>query len=134
MPATPLTPVEPCDFVVFGGTGDLAVRKLLPALYLRDRDGQLPAETRILATSRAGLDDDGYRDKIRGELSRFVPADELDTSLGGAVDTFVARLSHLSMDVEDDHDWPLLAERLTSVPSGRVRVSGRTAPSRSAAR
>ena len=50
-------PVAPCDFVVFGGTGDLAVRKLLPALYLRDRDGQLPAETRIVAVSRAGLDD-----------------------------------------------------------------------------
>ena len=50
-------PVAPCDFVVFGGTGDLAVRKLLPALYLRDRDGQLPAETRIIAASRAGLDD-----------------------------------------------------------------------------
>ena len=58
----------PCDFVVFGGTGDLAVRKLLPALYLRDRDGQLPAETRIVgAVSRAGLDVAGYRDKIRGE-------------------------------------------------------------------
>ena len=37
------TPVAPCDFVVFGGTGDLAFRKLLPALYLRDRDGQLPS-------------------------------------------------------------------------------------------
>ena len=56
------TPVAPCDFVVFGGTGDLAVRKLLPALYLRDRDGQLPADTRIIAASRTGLDISGYRD------------------------------------------------------------------------
>ena len=69
------TTVEPCDFVVFGGTGDLAVRKLLPALYLRDRDGQLPAETRVIAASRAGLDTDGYRDKVRGELARFVSDD-----------------------------------------------------------
>ena len=66
-------PVAPCDFVVFGGTGDLAVRKLLPALYLRDRDGQLPAETRIIAASRAGLDVCGYRDKVRAELGRFHP-------------------------------------------------------------
>ena len=71
-------PVAPCDFVVFGGTGDLAVRKLLPALYLRDRDGQLPAETRIIAASRAGLDEAGYRDKVRGELGRFVATDALD--------------------------------------------------------
>jgi glucose-6-phosphate 1-dehydrogenase len=32
-----VTAVDPCDFVIFGGTGDLAGRKLLPALYLRDR-------------------------------------------------------------------------------------------------
>ena len=73
-------PVAPCDFVVFGGTGDLAVRKLLPALYLRDRDGQLPAETRIIAASRAGLDVSGYRDKVRGELGRFVARGRRSTS------------------------------------------------------
>ncbi|HKH53619.1 MAG TPA: hypothetical protein VKA77_17890 [Mycobacterium sp.] len=43
---------DPCDFVIFGGTGDLAVRTLLPALYLRDRDGQLTADTRIIAVAR----------------------------------------------------------------------------------
>ena len=75
---SPANPVAPCDFVVFGGTGDLAVRKLLPALYLRDRDGQLPAQTRIIAASRAGLDISGYRDSVRGELGRFVAHDALD--------------------------------------------------------
>ena len=40
-------PVEPFDLVVFGGTGDLTKRKILPALYHRDCDGQLPAEARI---------------------------------------------------------------------------------------
>ena len=63
-----LSPVAPCDFLVFGGTGDLAMRKLLPALYLRDRDGQLPDETRIFPISRAGLDDAGFRDKVASEL------------------------------------------------------------------
>jgi len=117
---TPPAPtVAACDFVVFGGTGDLAVRKLLPALYLRDRDGQLPPETRIIATSRAGLDDAGYRDKIRGELPRFVTAAELDADV---VDRFVARLSHLSMDLLDDRDWPELAQRLTGSPDDRVKV------------
>jgi glucose-6-phosphate 1-dehydrogenase len=77
-PMSPAASLQPCDFVVFGGTGDLAGRKLLPALYLRDRDGQLPVGTRILAASRAGRGDQGYRAKIRGELSRFVPATEHD--------------------------------------------------------
>src|SRR5690242_17295798 len=102
LPTRPSGPVPPADFVVFGGTGDLAVRKLLPALYLRDRDGQLPNETRIVALSRAGLDIDGYRDKIRGELPRFVRSDELDASV---LDRFVARLTHVSIDIEQEAGW-----------------------------
>ena len=110
-------PVAPCDFVVFGGTGDLAVRKLLPALYLRDRDGQLPAETRIVAVSRAGLDDDGYRDKIRGELPRFVRGPELDDE---TVERFVTRLSHVSLDIDDNDSWPTLVDALHG--GERIRV------------
>jgi glucose-6-phosphate 1-dehydrogenase len=110
-------PVAPCDFVVFGGTGDLAVRKLLPALFLRDRDGQLPAETRIVAVSQAGLDEAGYRDKIRGELPRFVRASELDPE---TVDRFVARLSHVSLDIDDNDSWPPLVDVLRG--GERIRV------------
>jgi glucose-6-phosphate 1-dehydrogenase len=102
---SPATTVEPCDFVVFGGTGDLAVRKLLPALYLRDRDGQLPEGTRVLAASRAGLDAEGYRAKVRGELPRFVPAAELDEA---TTERFLRRLEHLSIDAAEDGSWPTL--------------------------
>ena len=59
---------DSCDFTVFGGTGDLALRKLLPALYLRDLEGQLPGDTRIIGVSRAELDDAGYRDEVRTAL------------------------------------------------------------------
>ncbi len=109
--------VPPADFVVFGGTGDLAVRKLLPALYLRDRDGQLTPETRIIALSRAGLDDAGYRDKIRGELPDFVRSDELDTAV---VDRFINRLTHVTIDIEHEAGWSCLVEKLEQVD--RVRV------------
>src|SRR6478609_1652311 len=87
--------VDACDFVIFGGTGDLAVRKLLPALYLRDRDGQLTADTRVIAVARAGLDESGYRDKVRGELGRFVAGDLLDDE---TVNRFLARLHYASID------------------------------------
>src|SRR4029453_2660409 len=110
-------PVAPCDFVVFGGTGDLAVRKLLPALYLRDRDGQLPAETRIIAASRAGLDVCGYRDKVRAERARFVPEDAIDQTL----ERFLARLDYASIDFADADDWYPLTALLPADP-GKVRV------------
>jgi glucose-6-phosphate 1-dehydrogenase len=117
VPPAPAPALEPCDVVVFGGTGDLAVRKLLPALYLRDRDGQIPAGTRVLAVSRAGLDDAGYRDKVRGELGRFVEPGELDDDV---VERFLARLGHVGLDIADDAAWPRLGERLAE--PDRVRV------------
>ena len=45
-------PADPFDLVIFGGTGDLAQRKLLPALFHRDRDGQFSDDSRIFAVSR----------------------------------------------------------------------------------
>ena len=59
-----------CDFTVFGGTGDLALRKLLPALYHRDLEGQLPADYRILGVSRSDLDDAGWRAEVRDGARR----------------------------------------------------------------
>ncbi len=115
MSTTP--PSHTCDVVVFGGTGDLAVRKLLPALYLRARDGQLTPESRIVAVSRAGLDDAGYRDKVAGELARHVGAD-LDQP---HLDSFLARLHHVTLDVDHPEDWPALSERLAG-HEDRVRV------------
>ena len=43
-----LLPVDEFDLIIFGGTGDLAMRKLLPALYHRDGDGQVTPESRII--------------------------------------------------------------------------------------
>ncbi len=110
-------PVPTADVVVFGGTGDLAVRKLLPALYLRDRDGQLTPETRIVALSRAGLDVAGYRDKIRGDLPRFLRSDEVDPVV---LDRFVARLTHVTIDIEHEEGWSELVDSLED--PDRVRV------------
>lgn len=56
-----IIPVEPFDYVVFGGTGDLAERKLLPALYHRQMEGQFTEPTRIIGASRASLSHDEYR-------------------------------------------------------------------------
>jgi glucose-6-phosphate 1-dehydrogenase len=110
--------VDPCDFVIFGGTGDLAVRKLLPALYLRDRDGQLAADTRIVAVARAGLDEPGYRDKVSAELGRFVAAELLDAD---TVDRFLARLRFISIDLTEPAEFSAVSDVL-SASSVDIRV------------
>ncbi|WP_034268613.1 glucose-6-phosphate dehydrogenase [Haloechinothrix halophila] len=111
-------PIAPCDIVVFGGTGDLAMRKLLPALYLRDRDGHLAEQTRIVAVSRAGLDDAGYRDKVAAELRGFLPADCHDAA---SEENFLARLHHVTIDIAGQDPWLELITRLSEEPQA-VRV------------
>ena len=100
--ATAHTVPATCDFTVFGGTGDLALRKLLPALYHRDLEGQLPDDTRILGVSRSELDDDGWRAAVRSALTAFVSPDDLDAA---AVDRFLGRLRHLMLDAQRPDDW-----------------------------
>ncbi len=50
-----IIPVDPFDFIIFGGTGDLSERKLLPALYYRQRDHQFSEPTRIIGASRSKM-------------------------------------------------------------------------------
>jgi glucose-6-phosphate 1-dehydrogenase len=58
-------PVEEFDLVIFGGTGDLARRKILPGLFRRFLSGQMPDGARIIGAARSDIDSDGYRQMIR---------------------------------------------------------------------
>ncbi|MCZ2342347.1 MAG: glucose-6-phosphate dehydrogenase [Bacteroidales bacterium] len=65
MPATPLT------VVIFGASGDLTARKLVPALFNLHRRGRLPAGTRVLGVSRTQYDDNGFRNELQEKISNF---------------------------------------------------------------
>jgi len=66
-------PVDPFEIVVFGGTGDLARRKLIPSLYHRFCDGQIPAESKIIGTSRSKLTRAEYLAMIKDAYKTFNP-------------------------------------------------------------
>lgn len=103
------------DIVVVGGTGDLAMRKLLPALHHRDRAGQLADDTRIIAVSRAGLDHRGYRDKVAAELGPSTGSSPTPD------DRFLRRLHHVTIDATDVEGWGELVD-LLGPPDHRIRV------------
>ncbi|GAB4576778.1 MAG: glucose-6-phosphate dehydrogenase [Rhodothalassiaceae bacterium] len=65
---------RPVDLVIFGGTGDLAMRMLIPSLYHLDGDGCLAADTRILAAARSELGRDAYLEEAHKRLRAHVPA------------------------------------------------------------
>ena len=58
-------PVDPFDLTIFGGTGDLAKRKILPGLFRRHLSGQMPHEAQIIGAARSELSDEEYRDIVR---------------------------------------------------------------------
>ena len=103
----PLITVDPCTFALFGALGDLALRKLFPALYQLDHAGLLHADTRILALAREPGDAEQHLANIDTHLRRFVPAGELDEAV---VRRFQERLTYLHVDFLKAEDYAALAE------------------------
>jgi glucose-6-phosphate 1-dehydrogenase len=121
-----LVPVETFDLVIFGGTGDLAMRKLLPALYHRDRDGQITPESRIIAASRGELERDAYLALVEQALRSNLAAGEFDEKTWR---TFASRIHYAQADASAHDQWGQLVELLDGVDN-RVRVAYlATAPS-----
>jgi glucose-6-phosphate 1-dehydrogenase len=73
-----IIPVDIFDCVVFGATGDLTLRKLLPALYYRYRDGQIPEGARIIGAARSDLTSEVYRERASKALHDHVAKPDRD--------------------------------------------------------
>jgi glucose-6-phosphate 1-dehydrogenase len=106
-----IIPVEPFDYVVFGGTGDLAERKLLPALYHRQLAGQLTEPTRVIGASRTAMTDEEYRKFTLDALKEHLKAEELDET---EVAKFLARIHYVAVDAKADQGWDELKKLLDS--------------------
>ncbi|WP_104097229.1 MULTISPECIES: glucose-6-phosphate dehydrogenase [Stutzerimonas stutzeri subgroup] len=110
---TPLS-VEPCTLALFGALGDLALRKLFPALYQLDRAGLLPTETRLLALARESGEAASHLALIEEHLRRHVGERDLDEAV---LQRFMARLDYLSMDFRRAEDFAALADKAGNADS-----------------
>ncbi len=98
-------PVDVFDLVIFGGTGDLARRKILPGLYRRFLAGQMPPGSRIIGAARAELTDAAWRDQVGAAIAEFVPKDRQDkTAIAGFLDC----LHYVAIDATGSGGWPAL--------------------------
>jgi glucose-6-phosphate 1-dehydrogenase len=112
-----IIPVAVFDCVVFGATGDLTLRKLLPALYYRFRDGQMTGDSRVIGAARSHLSDDDFRQRAREALERHVPAIDREAEI---VSRFLGQLHYLVIDATAaDADWSQFRDMLDPE---RVRV------------
>jgi len=100
--ATHNVKVEPFDLVVFGGAGDLAHRKLYPALFHRELSNQFSEPTRIVGASRRRLDREAFRASVKDTLTKF---GLVDGNSGTALERFLARLDFVAIDATKDGGW-----------------------------
>jgi glucose-6-phosphate 1-dehydrogenase len=121
-----LLPVDEFDLIIFGGTGDLAMRKLLPALYHRDLDKQFTRASRIIAVGRSKLSRKQYLETVETALRANLADGEFDTAFWK---TFAARVEYHQIDVSTPANWNSLVKTLGGQEE-RIRVAYlATAPS-----
>lgn len=111
-------PVPSFDLVVFGGTGDLARRKLIPGLFHRFVSGQAPGDARIIGAARQELDRAAFQAHAREALEEFLPEGQRPAD---QVSAFLDMLDYVRIDAMSDDGWSDLADRLSD-GEDRVRA------------
>ena len=112
------------SLLLFGATGDLARRMLLPSLFGLHADGLLPAGLRIVATARSGLDTAAYRATVADALADAV---EAERRVPDAVARFLDRIAYVPLDATDAQAFGALAEAVGTGTGLSIFLS--TAPS-----
>jgi glucose-6-phosphate 1-dehydrogenase len=114
-PATPVAPQpmrkpDPCIVVIFGASGDLTKRKLLPALYHLEQSGLLPKEISVVGVARRPLEETFAADMKEGILAGGGVEDSED-----ALAPFVANIQYHAMNFDDDAGYTGLKEKLDAI-------------------
>ncbi|WP_417248763.1 glucose-6-phosphate dehydrogenase [Celeribacter sp.] len=104
-------PVEDFDLVIFGGTGDLARRKILPGLYRRFCAGQMPENSRIIGAARSEMDDAGFRDMVASAIREFAKKHACDDD---QVENFLKRVHYVAIDAKGEGGWKALKSLVCS--------------------
>jgi glucose-6-phosphate 1-dehydrogenase len=100
--------VPPTTLVIFGASGDLARRKLLPGLFHLFHEGMLPEGFAVIGYSRTQMTDEQFRERAKESVDKYCRC-ELEA---GEWERFAERLSYVSGEFEKERDFEHLAEKL----------------------
>lgn len=110
--------LEPFDLVLFGGTGDLAMRKLMPGLYYRHHGGRDTVDARIIGAARQDLTREQYLAKVLESCRKFIPPADFDEA---SWQRFAAHIQYVKVEGADAAGYRALSEMLKG-SDDRVRV------------
>src|SRR5690606_36192423 len=103
-----IIPVDDFDLVIFGATGDLARRKIVPGLYRRFVAGQVPVSARIIGAARTRQDDDAFRAEMRAAIEEFAgPGQD-----AAQIAAFLDMLGYVAIDARGTDGWAELKARM----------------------
>lgn len=111
---------DPCVLVIFGASGDLTRRKLIPAVFDLARQNLLPPGFAIVGVARTPMDDDGFRSHLHEAMKEF---GRLASSEEELWKSFAGRVFYQAMDPSEAEGYPSLRERLEEV-AREGRMSG----------
>jgi glucose-6-phosphate 1-dehydrogenase len=103
----------PTTLVIFGASGDLTRRKLLPAVYRLSKGQRLPSQFAVIGVARTPMADEGFREQFRQSLQEF--AHEEDPSSGEVAESLAERLHYITGELDDPAVYRQIAERLATI-------------------
>ncbi len=112
--------------LLFGATGDLSQRMLLPSLFNLHADGLLAPGLRIIGTARSEHDDAEFREMVSASLARFLPGERAKAF---DIEKFLHRVSYRTLDVTQPEHFAELAATVDAGPDAGVAIFLSTAPS-----
>jgi glucose-6-phosphate 1-dehydrogenase len=113
---------EPCVVIIFGASGDLTKRKLVPALYRLAQERLLPAEFAIVGLARTEMDTDEFRARMKEAVEQFSEAQSVDEEVWNS---FAQGIYYLTSDINNAEDYVKLTELLERVDRERATHGNR---------
>src|SRR5438477_7843430 len=104
-------PGDPCTMVIFGASGDLIRRKLIPALYNLAKNELLSREFAVVGVARSQMSTEDYRKKVSGDIKQFA-TDRVEADIW---EWFLRRMHYLSGDLKDKNLYPQLKDLLDKI-------------------
>jgi glucose-6-phosphate 1-dehydrogenase len=111
-------PLEPCSIIIFGASGDLTARKLVPAFYHLCKEGQMPSAFCIIGFARREKTDESWRNELRAALDQFSRTKPVDEKIWR---NFARNIFYCQGDITDTAAYKKLDELLTSFGEGPLR-------------
>jgi len=113
---------DPCTVIIFGASGDLTKRKLVPALYRLTQERLLPAEFAILGFARSEMSDDEFRAKMKDAIATYSEAKRVDDAVW---ESFAQGIFYLPGNINDPQAYAKMRERLEEIDKARGTAGNR---------